>query len=90
MYGKDVCKDKWLYLNLDNKDIPQIKKILNTVDSININEFPINGKELIKIGADTKFLGLYLDVLKKEWFESGCLLSKSELIDKYKTIFDKK
>ena len=90
MYGKDVCKDKWLYLNLDNKDIPQIKKILNTVDSININEFPINGKELIKIGADTKFLGLYLDVLKKELFVSGCLLSKSELIDKYKTIFDKK
>ena len=87
LYGKDVCKDKWLYLNLDNKNIPEIKNILNTLDSTNIKDFPIKGTDLIKIGADKKFLGLYIDVLKKEWFESGCLMSKTDLIKKYKEIF---
>ena len=67
-----------------------INKTLNTVDSTIINNFPISGRDLIKIGADTKLLGLYIDILKKEWFESGCLLTKSNLIDKYKQIFDNK
>ena len=87
LYGKDVCKDKWLYLNLNNPNINEIKKILNTVDSTEINNFPITGKDLIQIGADKKLLGLYIDILKKEWFESGCLLSKECLIDKFKQIF---
>ncbi len=82
-YGKDICKDMLIYLNIGNNNIDNIKHILNTVDSTNISTFPISGKDLIKIGADTKFLGLYIDVLKKEWFDSGCLLSKSELLEKY-------
>ncbi len=86
-YGKDVCKDVWLFLNLDNKDNEHIKNILNTLDSIKIPVFPVNGKDLIKIGADTKFIGLYIDVLKKEWFECGCNVSKKELIQKYIEIF---
>ncbi len=90
LYGKEVCKDKWLHLNLDNPDFIEISKILNTLDSTNINEFPITGKDLIKIGADKKLLGLYIDILKKEWFESGCLLSKSCLLDKYTQIFTQK
>ncbi|MBQ8751263.1 MAG: CCA tRNA nucleotidyltransferase [Alphaproteobacteria bacterium] len=86
-YGKDICKDVWLFLNLDNKDNEHIKNILNTLDSIKIPVFPVNGKDLIKIGADTKFIGLYIDVLKKEWFECGCNVSKKELIQKYIEIF---
>ena len=86
-YGKDICKDVWLFLNLDNKDNEYIKNILNTLDSIKIPVFPVNGKDLIKIGADTKFIGLYIDVLKKEWFECGCNVSKKELIQKYIEIF---
>lgn len=87
LYGKDICKDRWLYLNLENNNIKEIKEVLNTLDSTSISEFPINGKDLIKIGADTKFIGLYIDVLKKEWFESGCLLSKTDLLEKYKETF---
>lgn len=86
-YGKGVCKDKWLCLNLDNQDIEAVRSVLNTLDSINNPVFPVSGKDLIKTGADTKFLGLYLDVLKKEWFEHGCSLSKEELIEKYKEVF---
>ena len=28
-------------------------------------------------------LVLYMDVLKKEWFDSGCSLPKKELLQKY-------
>ncbi len=88
-YGKETCKDKWIYLNIENNNIDNIKQVLNTVDSTEISNFPISGKDLIKIGADTRFLGLYMDVLKKEWFDSGCLLSKDELIEKYISEFNK-
>lgn len=86
-YGRDICKDKWLYLNLENKDIDYVKSILNTLDSLPEPVFPLQGKDLINIGADTKFLGLYLDVLKKEWFERGCCISKVDLLKKYQEIF---
>lgn len=86
-YGKEICKDKWLCLNLDNLEREEVKQTLNTLDSINNPVFPLNGKDLIKIGADTKFVGLYLDVLKKEWFESGCCSSKEVLLKKYQEIF---
>ncbi len=81
--GRDVCRDVWILLNFENKNKNKIKEVLNTVDSIKIPAFPLTGKDLIKIGADTRFLGLYLDVLKKEWFESGCTLNKEELTQKY-------
>lgn len=87
-YGKDICRDKWLCLNLDTTETDSIKNILNTLDSTQTPVFPLKGKDLIDIGANTKFLGLYLDILKKEWFESGCLLSKESLTKKYKEIFE--
>ena len=86
-YGKELCRDKWLCLNLDNQDLYNIRSTLNTVDSTTIPTFPVTGKDLIKIGADTKFLGMYLDVLKKEWFERGCSLSKDDLLKIYKEQF---
>jgi len=82
-YGKELCRDKWICLNLENPDFYNIKSTLNTVDSTIIPTFPVTGKDLIKAGANTKFLGLYLDVLKKEWFESGCSLSKDDLLKIY-------
>ncbi len=88
-YGKDICKDMWVYLNIENNNIDNIKQVLNTLDSTKLSTFPISGNDLIKIGADTMFLGLYMDVLKKEWFDSGCLLSKKELIEKYENQFKK-
>ncbi|MCM1323161.1 MAG: hypothetical protein NC218_03160 [Acetobacter sp.] len=87
-YGKDICRDKWIYLNLDSEKSEQLKKDLNTLDSTPIPNFPLNGKDLISIGADVKFIGLYLDVLKKEWFENGCCSSKNLLIQKYQEIFN--
>lgn len=87
-YGKDICRDKWLCLNLDNQDVAQVQAILNTVDSTRVPVFPLNGKDLIKAGADTKLIGLYLDVLKKEWFENGCCSTKDFLLQKYQTIFN--
>ena len=86
-YGKELCRDKWLCLNLNNQDLYNIRSTLNTVDSTIIPTFPVTGKDLIKIGADTKFLGMYLDVLKKEWFEKGCCLSKDDLLKIYKEQF---
>lgn len=86
-YGTEICRDKWLCLNLDNQDIVNIQKILNTLDSNKIPVFPLSGKDLIKLGADTKLIGLYLDALKKEWFENGCCSSKEVLLKKYQEIF---
>ena len=86
-YDKDICIDKFLLSNLDNTDIEKIKLTLNTLHSKTRPIFPLTGKDLLKIKADNKFLGVYIDTLKKEWFESGCILSKKDLIEKFKQIF---
>lgn len=86
MYGKDVCIDKWLYLNLDNTNKNDIKAILNTLDSTSIPLFPLTGKDLLAMGVDKKLVGMYLDVLKKEWFEGGCLDSKEKLLKIYQNL----
>ena len=86
-YGKEICIDKWLCLNLENENLDLIKSTLNTLYNTNIPIFPLSGKDLIEIGADPKLVGLYLDGLKKDWFENGCLLNKEDLIVKYKAIF---
>lgn len=86
-YGKDVCKDLYLYLSLDNPNIDEVKRILNTVDSTKEVVFPLTGADLIKIGANKKFMSTYMDVLKKEWFEHGCTDNKEELLEKFKIIF---
>lgn len=86
-YGKDVCRDLCLYLNLENPNIEKVKLFLNTVDSAKEIIFPLTGADLIKIGANKKFLSTYMDVLKKEWFEHGCVDDKEELLEKFKIIF---
>ncbi len=86
-YGKEICIDKWVCLNLDNSNIDFVKSILNTLYKTNTPSFPLSGKDLIDLGADTKLIGLYLDGLKKDWFEGGCISSKEDLIEKYKAIF---
>jgi len=86
-YGKEICRDLCLCLNLNNSNIDEIKQILNTVDSSKKLEFPLTGSDLIKIGANKKFLSLYMDVLKKEWFEHGCMDNKEELLEKFRIIF---
>ena len=86
-YGKELCRDMWICLNLENPDFYLIKSTLNTLDSTNIPTFPVTGKDLIKSGAETKLIGLYLDILKKEWFEKGCSLSKSDLLKIYSEQF---
>lgn len=86
-YGKDICYDKFLSLSLQNENIDEIKQTLDFINSAIIPVFPLTGKDLIKIGANTKFIGLYIDTLKKEWFDHGCIQSKEDLINKYKEIF---
>lgn len=88
-YGKEICCDKFLCLSIDNDNIDEIKKIFNTINNTTIPPFPITGKDLLNIGADNKFIGLYLDALKKEWFDCGCILSKKELLEKYMELFQK-
>ncbi len=86
-YGKDICCDKWLTLNLDISDIEQIKPVLNTLLTSSIPCFPLTGKKLISAGAEKKMIGFYMDVLKKYWFEHGCIMSEDELISKFKDFF---
>ena len=86
-YGKIICKEMFIFQHLDDVDSTELSQILNTVDSINLPKFPLTGKDLLLIGADKKFIGLYLDVLKKEWIESDCSLTKNNLLDKYEKIF---
>ena len=86
-YGKEICIDKWLCLNLETENLDSVKSTLNTLYNINTPIFPLSGKDLIEIGADPKLVGLYLDGLKKDWFENGCLSSKEDLIAKYNAIF---
>ena len=86
-YGKDACLDLFLYLNLNNENFEDIKETVEEIHKINIPDFPISGRDLVNIGADKKYIGLYLDVLKKEWFESSCTLSQKDLIQKYEETF---
>lgn len=86
-YGKDICVDSYIYLNLDKPNIDEIKNVLKKLNNTNFSDFPLKGNDLLSMGADKKFLSLYMDVLKKEWIESGCLLPKEELIEKFKIIF---
>ena len=87
VYGKDICRDICLYLNLNNSNIAEVKKTLKRIEKTKIPVFPLRGSDLIDIGANKKYLSLYMDVLKKEWFEHGCLYSKEELLEKFKIIF---
>ena len=87
LYDKEICIDKFLLANLDNQNIEQLSQTLNTLLSTPKPVFPLTGQDFIKLGGNKKFIGVYMDTLKKEWFESGCLLSKDELIDKFKIIF---
>lgn len=87
LYGRDICRDMWLCLNLDNSNRQEIKEVLNTLDSTATPFFPLQGKDLYELGADKKIIGLCLDSLKKEWFESGCMLSKDDLLQKFSKFF---
>jgi len=65
----------------------EISEVISKINLTTIKKFPLSGRDLLAIGADKKYIGLYLDVLKKEWFENGCSLSKEDLISKYESIF---
>lgn len=80
-YGKDICRDMFLNFNLNNEDTENMQKTLNTLLLTKISPFPLTGKELIKAGAKEKDVGLHLEILKQKWFESGCILSKKELLE---------
>lgn len=80
-YGKDICRDVFLSFNLDNSNSDEIKQILSTLQETKLSPFPLTGKDLLKIGADKNNIGLHLEILKQKWFESGCLLSKKDLLN---------
>ncbi len=82
LYGKDICRDLYLYLNLDNPDIEKIKRVLDLLFATEISEFPITGKDLLNLGIKKEHIGLHMEILKREWLESGCILSKKELLQK--------
>ena len=86
-YGKEICRDIFLNLNLDNQNINDIKTALNTLLTINISDFPLKGKDLLKQGDDKKNIGQHLETLKQKWFESGCVLSKQDLLDMFSEDF---
>ena len=86
-YGREICIDKFLCLNLDTENIDFIKSTLNTLYSEQIPVFPLTGKYLLSLGADSKLLGLYIDSLKKDWYENGCVATRDELVQKYREIF---
>ena len=87
LYGKETCCDTWICHNLNSENYEDIKSTLNTLISTPIPIFPLNGKDLINSGTDTRLIGMYMDILKKEWFESGCLLSKKDLLKKFDETF---
>ena len=86
-FGKEICIDKWLCLNLDTVDVSSVTSTLNTLYKKSVPIFPLTGKYLLSLGADAKLLGLYLDGLKKDWYENGCVASRDELVQKYREIF---
>ena len=87
LYDKETCIDMFIITNLNNPNISQISQSLNTLLSTSKPLFPLNGKDLLKIGGEEKFLGVYIEALKKEWFNSGCLLSKKDLENRFLQIF---
>ena len=87
LYGTEVCYDKFLSLSLSNEKFIEIKQTLDLIATTKVPVFPLTGKDLIKIGANTKSIGLYIDTLKQIWLEQGCFLSKEDLIKKYKELF---
>jgi tRNA nucleotidyltransferase (CCA-adding enzyme) len=62
------------------------EEVIREKQCVQKKDLSINGKDLINIGADTRFIGLYMDVLKKEWFDSGCSLPKKELLQKLEKV----
>lgn len=86
-YGRNICVDLFLLLNIDNEDTYSVSSTLNTLLSIKINDFPLKGSDLIKLGVSKEHIGLHLEILKNIWFENGCLLSKDEILQKYSKNF---
>jgi poly(A) polymerase len=86
-YDRNICIDKFLTANLGNQNIEQLSKTLNTLLLTPRPIFPLTAQDFINLGGEKKFISVYMEALKNEWLESGCLLSKDELIEKFKLIF---
>lgn len=87
LYNREICVDKFLIANMDNRNIEELSRTLNTLLLTPKPVFPLTAQDFIELGGNKKFISVYMEALRKEWFESGCLLSKNDLIDKFKLIF---
>lgn len=89
LFGKEVCRDMWICLNLDNENLKEIHNTLKLIEKTPTPIFPISGKDLIKNKVDINLIGTYIEQLKEKWLESGCTLTQKELISIYENISKK-
>ena len=85
-HSKDFVKDKILIALINShKEDADIKELFQKIDEMEVPVFPLNGKDLIKLGLkDGAPFKEIMGSLKNIWLESGFTLSSEELKNKAK------
>ncbi|MBQ8871016.1 MAG: CCA tRNA nucleotidyltransferase [Alphaproteobacteria bacterium] len=87
LFDKDFCIDKVLFCAAKNKNY-DIADIIKTVNTLQIPEFNIKGKDLINAGlTDYAKIKDILETLEHNWVENNFADTYDELKEKAKTLF---
>ncbi len=87
-YGAEFCQEKiLLQAAIEQKDVPEMDKIIAQIKSLSVPVFPLKGSDIINQGIDDqRKTSSVLKELEKVWIDSNFSLSKEELLQKRKQI----
>jgi len=87
-HGKDFVKDKILIaLAENNQHNVDVKKLFLTIDELDVPQFPLSGKDLIKLGlSENSPIKEIIGKLKNIWVESNFSLSPHDLKEQAKML----
>lgn len=87
-YGAEFCQEKiLLQAAIEQKDVPEMDKIIAQIKSLSVPVFPLKGIDIINQGIDDqRKTSSVLKELEKVWIDSNFSLSKEELLQKRKQI----
>lgn len=87
-FGAEFCQEKiLLQAAIEQKDVPEMDKIIAQIKSLSVPVFPLKGIDIINQGIDDqRKTSSVLKELEKVWIDSNFSLSKEELLQKRKQI----
>lgn len=87
-FGAEFCQEKiLLQATIEQKDVPEMDKIIAQIKSLSVPVFPLKGIDIINQGIDDqRKTSSVLKELEKVWIDSNFSLSKEELLQKRKQI----